>query len=190
MIKLKINTPRWAIIHHEAGNNGFESVNRYHRNNPKIWLGVYSGLGFAIAYHYYIDKLGKIYQGRLDTDEGAHTIGMNTKSVSICLQGNFNEEIPTEAQENALRGLLVDLTAKYNIPISHIVPHRKFSRTDCFGLKLPDNWAQNLLDESDLDESDRKVKIDLLIKQISLMEKLLMVFTKILSFFKGRKNKE
>lgn len=185
---MRTNNPKWIINHHEAGNNGFDSVNRCHRQNPNVWLGEYSSLGFAIAYHYYIDKLGKIHQGRLDTEEGAHTKGMNISSIGICLQGNFSKvmEYPTEAQRIALKGLLMELMKKHNIPVERITPHRKWANTECFGTNLPDDFAQKLV-IPELLKSDNKKELVLLKEQIKIIKKLIEVYIKLLGWIRRDK---
>lgn len=85
----------------------------------------------ALAYHYYIDSAGKVYQcNPLNTVTG-HTTGYNRTSVGICLQGNFNFEIPTEAQKTALRILIRLLKAMLNI--KSIYRHDELNDTDCPG---------------------------------------------------------
>lgn len=182
---MRTNKPKWAILHHQVGNSDFESVNKDHRNNPKIWLGELSSLGYAIGYHYYISKIGQIHQGRLDTDEGAHCVGMNVSSIGICLQGNFSTkgEFPTEIQKRTLKELLIELTRKYNIPPSHIVPHRHFSRTECYGLNLKNDWAQPLV-AVELQKSDNEQEIKLLKKQITIIEQIIRVYVKLLALLK------
>lgn len=182
---MRTNKPKWIINHHQAGNSGFESVDKDHRNNPKVWLGHYSALGFAIGYHYWISKLGKIHQGRVDTEEGAHCVGRNLSSIGICLQGNFSiyGEYPTEAQKTALRGLLMELMKKHGIPASHIIPHRHFSRTECYGLNLKNDWAQQLM-AKELQKSDNEQDIKLLKKKISIIEQMIRVYIKILALLK------
>jgi len=177
---MKKNIPKWAILHHQAGNSNFASVNKDHRNNPKIWLGHYSALGFAIGYHYWIGKLGEIHQGRLDTEEGAHCIGMNLRSIGICLQGNFSKEgeYPTEAQKTALKGLLMELMRKHSISASHIVPHRHFNRTECYGKNLKNDWAQQLV-AVELQKSDDKEEVKLLKKKISIVEQMIRVLIQL-----------
>lgn len=147
------NEIKWLIIHHVGGidsnakastqNQTFEQVNEYHRQK---W-DFKSSLGFFIGYHYFIDKSGKITQGRADTDEGAHCIGFNTASLGISLAGNFDKGVdtPTEAQINSLKKLLKEKQAVYNIPISNIVAHRKFAVKTCYGNSLTDTWARDLL---------------------------------------------
>lgn len=109
------NIPKFLIIHHcggtdlnplaDSSNQTFEDVNAYHRTAPNVWLGYLSSLGYAIGYHYFIEKNGKVTQGRADTDEGAHCKGFNTQSIGICLAGNFDATMPSQAQIEALKAL-------------------------------------------------------------------------------------
>ena len=145
------NVPKWLIVHHTGGaaadpradtsHHTFEMVNEYHR---RLW-NFRSSLGHFIGYQYFIDKAGKVTQGRADTDEGAHCLGRNRDSIGICLAGNFDVTDPTKKQEQALRDLLLSLSVKYSIPVSNIVPHRRFSNKSCYGTRLADGWAASLV---------------------------------------------
>ncbi len=125
-----LNNPRYIIIHHGAGDWNFEQVNRHHTEK---W-GFISSLGFGIGYQYFISNSGRVYQGRADNEEGAHTIGYNKQSIGICLQGNFEEEQPTPAQMDALKKLVKEKKEKYNIII--VNGHQNFSNTSCPGQNL------------------------------------------------------
>ena len=178
------NNPIYLIIHHSGGseadpttdtsNHTFEIVNEWHRQNPKINLGYPSSLGFFIGYHFFIEKTGKTTQGRDELEIGAHVVGMNDKSIGICLAGNFDRlpslpnSKPTKEQEESLKKLLKELSLKYNILPDKVVPHRYFANRTCYGKNLPDNWARNLFREEiapDIEELKRQ-------KQ-SLMEKII-----------------
>jgi len=146
-----MNRPAFLVIHHTGGTNNdpladtshhtFEIVDNYHKS---LW-NFRSSLGHYIGYHYFIEKDGKVTQGRADTDEGAHTRGMNTRSIGICLAGNFDATKPSKKQEKALAELLTTLAAKYNIPAENVVPHRKYANKTCYGTNLSDTWARDLL---------------------------------------------
>lgn len=146
-----MNTPTKIVVHHTGGSDSnplqdssnftFEQCNEQHR----LAFNMKSSLGFYIGYHYYISKDGTTNQGRLDTDEGAHTIGQNTSSIGICLAGNFDATLPTELQKAALTDLLKKLTVKYGISPSFIYPHRMFAQKTCYGNKLADDWARSLI---------------------------------------------
>ncbi|CAI9741613.1 peptidoglycan-recognition protein SC2-like [Octopus vulgaris] len=69
-----------------------KSIQNYHMDN-KGWED--------IAYNFLIGGNGEVYEGRGWSVEGTHTIGYNSKSIGICLLGNFeNEEPTTEAMES------------------------------------------------------------------------------------------
>jgi hypothetical protein len=129
--------PNKIVIHHEGASNGFQAVNEWHKQR---W-NFKSELGFYIGYHYYIEKDGKVFQGRADTEDGAHTSGHNQQSIGICLMGNFETEIPTKAQLDALESLVKDKKKQYNI--SKIYGHRQLGNTLCPGKNLF-GWVEKL----------------------------------------------
>src|SRR3990167_10357219 len=108
-----LNTPEYLIVHHTGGTNAnqladtshhtFEMVKQYHLS-----------LGWEdIGYHFFINKAGEVAPGRNENYHGAHTAGYNTKSIGVCLAGNFDATLPTKAQESALQALLEMLQKKY-----------------------------------------------------------------------------
>lgn len=197
------NTPKYLIVHHTGGaelnpladtsNQIFEDINLWHRENPKTWLGFYSKLGFSIGYTYFIDKTGKVTQGRDDTEQSAHCIGYNNNpwdspdkmSIGICLAGNFDVTLPTPEQIKSLRELLTQKRKEYNIPLSQIIPHRHFASKSCYGNNLSEDWARSLIAENPLPpeactaEKDSIAKKDI---QISNLQKLIQYF---ISLYKG-----
>jgi len=143
------NFPEFIIVHHTGGTDAdpladtshhtFEIVKEWHLH--KGWED--------IGYHYFIEKDGKLTAGRKETYHGAHTVGYNEKSIGICLAGNFDQTMPTEAQEQALTSLMKDIRTRYKIPIEKILPHRHFANKTCYGRRLADDWAQKLLGQKD-----------------------------------------
>jgi hypothetical protein len=139
------------VIHHCGGSDlnplldtseqPFEVVNDYHRQK---W-NFKSTLGYYIGYQYYIDKYGKVTQGRADLEEGAHTIGLNKESIGICLAGNFDVTFPTPAQIESLKSLLKTKLATYGLKSTDVVPHRTYAAKTCYGRNLSDTWARDLL---------------------------------------------
>src|SRR3990167_5836333 len=179
---------KYIIIHHEAPpvvvqGDRFDIVDKYHKS-----------LGWQkIGYHYFIEKSGKIKQGRLETETGAHTIGKNDESLGICLAGNFDLEMPTTNQIKSLISLINQKMMQYGIPIEKIVPHRfyatyslakqgvnapntsKWATWDntqpyksCYGKLLDDNWLKNLLSVFPTPPTPK----DVIIKRIDELRKL------------------
>ncbi len=135
------NNPNKLIVHHSASQLEGEQltqINEWHKERD-FYL---SSLGFFVGYHYVISQAGVVTQTRLITDEGCHTIGQNTQSIGICLEGDFDVQQVTPPQEKALAQLCVKLCAAYKIPYTEIFPHRHFKQTDCYGSNLSDNYAQ------------------------------------------------
>jgi N-acetylmuramoyl-L-alanine amidase len=120
------NNPNKIIYHHSArGEWSPEEINEYHKS--KGWKG--------IGYHYYIRKDGSIYSGRPENAEGAHTKGENNSSIGICLEGNFEDEYPTEEQLESLYKLSLYTSLKYDI--YKIIGHRDVYKTLCPGENFP-----------------------------------------------------
>jgi N-acetyl-anhydromuramyl-L-alanine amidase AmpD len=140
-----MNTPEYLIVHHTGGTDADPLADTSHHTFAIVneWH-VAKGWG-KIGYHYFIDKEGILTQGRLDDEEGAHTIGYNQKSLGICLAGNFDLTMPTQAQIDTLTKLLNDKVKQYGIPVEKVVPHRFASPKTCYGKLLSDDFARKLI---------------------------------------------
>lgn len=150
--KSQDNYPEMIVVHHSAAteNQTIKSIEDYHLSLG--WEGV--------GYQYLITKYGEVYQGRPEYYHGAHTTGHNNDSIGICLVGNFDISLPTEAQKNALVSLIGDIQERYNIGIDKIYPHRKFANKTCFGKLLPDDWAGDLVAKAS-QSSKNKIKVEI-----------------------------
>lgn len=141
------NVPTKIIVHHTGGTdkNPLEDTSHHTAAIIKNWH--VNGLGWDdIGYHWVIEKDGKIVKGRDESVRGAHCIGHNDTSVGIVLAGNFDATLPTKAQEESLKKLMLEIIARYDaITEADIFPHRAFSNKTCYGSKLSDAWARNLL---------------------------------------------
>lgn len=141
----KDNAPKVLIIHHSGGTNTNPLEDTSH-HTAQIMESYHLSLGWeGLGYHYVIHKNGDVWKGRPEGYHGAHTTGMNTSSIGICLAGNFDATLPSKEQENALITLLLELTKKYSITPENIVPHRNYAKKTCYGNKLTDDWARNLI---------------------------------------------
>lgn len=117
------------VVHHAALEfyHGPRVIQRLHvlRNN------------FAdVGYHFFIDGLGQLYEGRPLQVRGAHTGGYNTGTVGVCLLGNFEFIPPVQAQLDTLQLLARTLREQY--ALSHLAGHRDFQpdATVCPGKNL------------------------------------------------------
>lgn len=150
---MRINRPNKIIVHHTSGSDSnplsdssnftFQDCEALHKKR----FHFLSALGYWTGYQYFIEKDGKVFQARSDIEEGAHTVGQNTTSIGICLAGNFDVTLPTKAQEDSLTLLMTRLMSEHLIMRSQIYPHRKFASKTCYGRKLSDTWARDLISE-------------------------------------------
>lgn len=116
----------YIVLHHAAGGGSPEDVHRFHRDT-RGWAG--------IAYHYYIRKDGRVYQGREPDWNGGHTEGYNTRSVGVCFEGNFEVETMSSVQQAAGRELVAMLRKQY--PKALVVRHSDLGGTACPGANFP-----------------------------------------------------
>jgi len=169
--KKQDNFPEYLIIHHGGGTDTEPLLDTSH-HTANIMESWHLSKGWeGLGYHLVIHEDGEVWKGRPEHYHGSHARGYNTKSIGICLSGNFDAKLPTDEQVEALRKLLLDLSEKYGIPKENIVPHRKFANKTCYGKLLDDDWASSLLIEKEDDQvtkfkkeiADQQVIIDTLI---------------------------
>ena len=94
-----------------------EDIDRLHR--AKGWA--------MIGYHWYIDREGKIHEGRKEQYAGAHVKHYNEHAIGVCYEGGIDErgrntDTRTPEQKASLWFLLKDLKASY--PQAKIIGHR------------------------------------------------------------------
>lgn len=137
------NKPTVVIVHHALKRNcTIHDVHRWHLDRG--WVGC--------GYHAFIAKDGTIYEGRPFTAQGAHTTGLNAKSLGVCLEGCYQEhgnETERAVPETQLQAL-VDFVRSVNLPAE---PHSKHAPKLCPGNYFP--W----------DEFQRRLKQPILAPQ-------------------------
>lgn len=120
------------ILHHSACSScTAEQIHQWHLNNG--WEGA--------GYHFLVRKDGQIYRLRPEEYIGAHAYGSNYNSIGICAEGNFENEIMSEAQKNSLIELVSYLKGKYGI--SKVLKHSDVNNTACPGKNYPFNEIVN-----------------------------------------------
>ncbi|MGL5821711.1 MAG: peptidoglycan recognition protein family protein [Sarcina sp.] len=119
------NKPKKIILHHSAiPDMTIDEVHEKHLENG--WAG--------IGYHYFVRKDGSIYEGRKENVIGAHVKEHNIDTLGICLEGDFEQSVPTKIQYEKTLKLLQYLNLKYNI--DKIEGHREHNQTLCPGDNL------------------------------------------------------
>lgn len=62
--------------------------------------------GYGISYTWLITQSGRVFQGHSPARMGTHTGGRNSAARAICLVGNYDIDVPTAAQVQAIAWLL------------------------------------------------------------------------------------
>jgi N-acetylmuramoyl-L-alanine amidase len=98
-----------------------------------------------IAYHFGIEPDGKIYQTNKLTSLSWHAPNANTNGIGIVLNGNFENEKPTDAQVRSLKKLIRYLNGKLGKKLA-VYGHReiKGNSTACPGRNVNLDEFRNL----------------------------------------------
>ncbi|HEX5566290.1 MAG TPA: peptidoglycan recognition protein [Streptomyces sp.] len=107
---LYTKTVKTAFIHHTAMSNGYSCGQA-----PSLIRGIYryhvqSNGWRDVGYNFFVDKCGKIYEGRAGGVArpvmGAHTFGFNDNSTGIAVLGSYDSAKPSAAALDAVTGLV------------------------------------------------------------------------------------
>ncbi|RSL30431.1 N-acetylmuramoyl-L-alanine amidase [Salibacterium salarium] len=105
------------VIHHSGTKTGSpQAYARYHVETNN-WPG--------IGYHYVIQPEGTIYKCHAITTVSWHTGNQNTRSIGICLTGDFRQTIPPQKQYSAACELVNTLMESLNLGVKHLKGHRE-----------------------------------------------------------------
>lgn len=118
-----------------------------------------------IGYHYVIYRDGTIVTGRLENEDGAHTVGHNQKALGICYIGGMDQankkpkDTRTEAQKRSLFELVRSLLNKHNLTLDSVYGHYQFAAKACPSFKIEDFKVDYLqrLSRVEVDSSEAPV---------------------------------
>lgn len=150
-----MNKPTKIITHHALSStqSTAQDIDAWHKLR---WAGFVSryfknrnGEPYHVGYHYVIEWKGNVVQCRDESEEGAHTIGMNNSSIGVCFVGNFDNHMPSEAQLSSWRTLYKEIVSRHpHLKPSDVVPHRRYANKSCHGKLLSDDYFSSLVANS------------------------------------------
>lgn len=195
----------YIVLHHTAVSRDkqkkqLQPVNTYHRDknwgteaNP-WYQPKSSSLGWYVGYNYFCDVNGK----RTNTREiGTETIAQTGHNcdvpkrcdcVSYCLAGNFNNELPTEAQLKDFRKFVAEMEELY--PNIRIIFHSDIQKyRTCPGKLLTKEYLKSIMLKkvvyaSDGVDKEKDEEISKLKHRISILETIIKVLTSVLNRYK------
>jgi hypothetical protein len=142
---MKRHEPKRITIHHTATlqkpegslKEKMQALQKFSQNEGNLGNGKAKPPWPDVPYHYYIAANGEVAEGRdvnfvgdtnTEYDPSGHAL--------VVLEGNFEEEQPTEAQLASLRKMIAWLAVRFHVPPDKIGGHKDFADTLCPGKNL------------------------------------------------------
>jgi hypothetical protein len=128
-------------VHHSAGNIATDAWNSTAKTLEGI-RGFHAGTTATdrnwadIAYHFAVDRAGRVWQARPLVYQGAHVKGHNDHNLGIVLLGNFEAQTPTAAQLWSLATFIAFLRPLYKVSLDNVYTHGELGQTSCPGKNL------------------------------------------------------
>lgn len=141
----KDNFAQMIIMHHTGGTDANPYTDTSHHTAKIIedWHLKRFTNSRGLGYHYVIHKDGTVWAGRPEHVSGAHTLNYNSKSIGICVVGNFDITLPTDEQESALIELVKEIYSR-NGKLD-IREHREFAKKTCPGTNIKPGYFAELI---------------------------------------------
>lgn len=146
----RIHRPRTVTVHH-TGVAAKESPTpsarvRAHQRH-------HLDAGFVdLSYHFIIGRGGTVYEGRPVRAAGETFTDYDPTGHFVpCLEGNFDEQAPTDPQVGALAGLLAWAAGNFRLRLDRLRGHRELAPTAC-----PGDTLQALIDDASLQRTARR----------------------------------
>lgn len=123
--KRELHSIQQIVIHHTTNDGSLQAQAKWHVNNNG-WPG--------IGYHFVIDKTGAINRCNSIDTICYNVANQNTKTIGICLIGNFEIKKPTAEQIDSLKWLIESLRGVVgSLPV---YGHLDKGKTSCPGKHL------------------------------------------------------
>lgn len=132
--------------------NGISRVTVHHDGMPPVSLRrkadvshrieiirrAHANKGWAdIGYHFIVDPMGHVWEGRPLQLQGAHVKDRNEHNLAIMVLGNFEEQRPTSDAIRTLEDFLITQMNLYQVPINRVRTHKELANTTlCPGFNL------------------------------------------------------
>jgi hypothetical protein len=89
-----------------------------------------------IGYHFVIDPLGNVWEGRPIALQGAHVKDHNEGNLGVMVMGNFDAQAPSPMALEALERFLVERMRVHRVSARAVHTHRELGPTQCPGTSL------------------------------------------------------
>jgi len=89
-----------------------------------------------IGYHYIVDPLGQVWEGRPIYFQGAHVHDHNERNLGVLALGNFETQQPTLAQVRTVARFVAEQMRRHRVSLSQVHTHRELTPTICPGRNM------------------------------------------------------
>ena len=117
---------KYIVMHHSLTDDGkaveWDAIKKYH-------MGLISGSPYHmtdIGYNYGVELIGndvRVRIGRPMTELGAHCLGLNSKSIGICVVGDYDKAMPDLMHWLTTLYLVRKIREHVGMPIQNVIGH-------------------------------------------------------------------
>ncbi|MCK4609423.1 MAG: N-acetylmuramoyl-L-alanine amidase [Gammaproteobacteria bacterium] len=185
---MKTNQGKYIALHHTSSyNTGASQLNAVDRYHKSKW-DMKSTKGWYVGYHYFMDAQGKITNTRDINEESIANMGYNCDrqetctAISICMQGDFNTQHPTDAQTKAFKEFVHNMQQRFDG--IKVVGHRDLqAHRTCPGK----NIKKRYLDNASKGLNEDQLKADEIATKMLLITRLKELYARLSALLSLRK---
>lgn len=145
VLPMKEHVPVRITIHHTGTNQSFtrsleakiKALQEFSQRDDSLSSGKKKPAWADVPYHYYVSVDGRVAEGREWKYVGdSNTPYDPTGHLLVVVEGNFQRDTLTTAQNKTLNILIPSLAARFHIPAERLASHKDYAETDCPGENL------------------------------------------------------
>lgn len=143
--------PEFITIHHTGTKQNparsledkMRGLQAFSQREDKLASGKSKAAWPDVPYHFYIAVDGRVAEGReLNYVGDTNTEYDPTGHLLVTLEGNFQNEQPTDEQMKSARRLVRYLAKRFKVPVEKIKTHQDYAKTACPGKNLQDRMNE------------------------------------------------
>lgn len=124
-------------VHHSGGEQFRDRSEMAAVQRLQGMLAEHASRGYGdIGYHFVIDPVGRVWEGRPLAFEGAHVVGQNEANVGIVVLGDYDRQDLVVPQRESLRLMIGCMRERYGIKLHRVYGHSDLGASACPGKNL------------------------------------------------------
>lgn len=155
-------------IHHDAYNISGPHLPAVELQHQREKYPI-SRLGHYVFYQWFIERDGKLTHTRPNMDPLVVYKPAHKNSISVCLAGNHDLYLPSNAEKRTLAIFFTTLRLTYGITPFHIKEHRDYQKTSCPGSTIQKGYFALLFAQTQYKPVQRML-YTILLKMVNKIE--------------------